>query len=266
LKLPLLAGREFSPSDSLPTSQAAIVNETFVKRLLPGRNPLGVHFGFGAGTIPMTQTIVGVVADSQHNSLRSKIGPFVYLPYLAEEHLSSLTFYVRARSNEQAILPDIRRLVHRLDPDLPVNRLFSLAEVIDELLFVEQSLGYLSMGFAALATLLAVVGLYGVMSYSVTSRNRELGIRLAIGATPERLLAMVLREAAFVGVAGAVCGIPFVWAAGNYIRSSLYGIQAQNPVIWVSAVAALIGVAILAGLMPAWQAARVDPHTALRAE
>jgi ABC-type antimicrobial peptide transport system permease subunit len=185
---------------------------------------------------------------------------------LAADHLSSLTFYVRVRSNEQTVVPAIRNFVRRMDADLPVNGLSSMTEVIDESLFVQRSLGYLSIGFAALATLLAVVGLYGVMSYSVTSRYRELGIRMAIGATPERVLTMVLRESAYLGIAGALCGIPFVLGAAGYIRSSLYGVQPQNPAIWGTAVAVLIAVALFAGFVPAWHAARIDPHTALRAE
>lgn len=141
-----------------------------------------------------------------------------------------------------------------------------MTEIIDESLFVERSLGYLSIGFAALATLLALVGLYGVMSYSVTSRYRELGIRMAIGATPERVLTMVLRESACLGMAGVLCGIPLMLGTAGYIRSSLYGVQPQNPLIWGTAIALLITVALFAGFVPAWHAAHVDPHAALRAE
>jgi predicted permease len=267
MQIPLLAGRQFTATDSLPTTKVAIVNETFVKHFLPGRNPLGVHFGFGAGdAVKMTETIVGVVADSEHTTIRSKIQSFVYMPYLADSQLSSLTFYVRTRASEKAVALATRNLVRQMAPDLPVNRLSSMTEIIDQSLFVERSLGYLSIGFAALATLLAIVGLYGVMSYSVTSRYRELGIRMAIGATPEVVLTMVLRESAYLGIAGALCGIPFVLGSASYIGSSLYGVQPQNPLIWGISVAALIAVALFAGFVPAWHAAHIDPHTALRAE
>ena len=265
MQIPLLAGREFLASDSVPAAKVAIVNETFVKRFLPGRNPLGAHFGTGSA-VALDETIVGVVADSEHSTIRKKITPFVYLPYLAAEHLSSLTFYVRVRSSEQPVIASIRSLVHRMDPDLPVNQLSSMTQVIDESLFVERSLGYLSIGFAALATLLSVVGLYGVMSYSVTSRYRELGIRMAIGATPGRVLTMVLRESAYLGIAGALCGIPFVFATASYVRSALYGVEPHSPAVWSAAVTGLMAVALFAGFVPAWHAARIDPHTALRAE
>jgi ABC-type antimicrobial peptide transport system permease subunit len=245
----------------------AIVNQTFVSHFLPGKNPLGMHFGRGSGnSVKLDQTIIGVVADSKHNTIRSQIAPFIYFPYLANDRLSALTFYVRVRSNEQAVIPAIRGLVHRVNPNLPVNDLASMTEVIDESLFVERSLGFLSIGFALLATLLAIVGLYGVMAYSVTRRYRELGIRMAIGATPKLVLSMVLRESAYLGIAGVLCAIPCVLGTAGYIRSTLYGVQPGNPASWVSAGALLIGVALLAGFVPALNAARIDPHTALRSE
>jgi predicted permease len=223
MQIPLIAGRTFTAADRVPTAGVAVVNQTFVKQLLNGRNPIGVRFGFGSGNVAMTETIIGVVADSEHSTMRAKIGPFVYTPYLEEQHLSDLTFYVRTRGPEEEMGPAIRNAVHRLDADLPVNELSSMTEVMNESLFVQRSLGFLSIGFAALATLLAVVGLYGVMSYSVTSRHRELGIRMALGASPEGVLAMILRESAYLGIAGAVCGFPCVLAAASYIRASLYG-------------------------------------------
>jgi predicted permease len=266
MQIPIIAGRQFSGSDSLPTSKVAIVNETFVKHFLPGKNPLGVHFGFGSGDVSLDQTIVGVVADNKHSTIRSKISPFIYLPYLASDHLSALTFYVRVRSSEQSVMPNIRNLVHRVDAGLPVNGLSSMAQIIDESLFVQRSLGFLSIAFASLATLLAVVGLYGVMSYSVTRRYRELGIRMAIGASPERVLGMVLRESAFLGIAGVLCAVPCVLGTASYIRSSLYGVQPNDPAVWFTAAALLIAVALLAGFVPAWNAARIDPYAALRSE
>jgi predicted permease len=264
MQIPVIAGREFVASDF---GHVAVVNETFAKRFLSGKNPVGMHLGFGDGdNVTLDQTIIGVVADSQHTSIRSPKVPFVYSPYLGEPHLSSLYVYVRLRSDQPNAAAAIRGLVHQMDAGLAVNDMDLMTDLIDESLFVERSLGYLSIGFALLATLLAVVGLYGVMSYSVTSRYRELGIRMAIGATPEGVLAMVLRESAYLGIGGAVCGIPIVLATTSSIRASLYGVQANDPWIWVSAVMLLIAIALLAGFVPAWQAARIDPHSALRAD
>ena len=267
MQIPVIAGRQFSASDAQPNSHLQIVNETFARRFMPGKNVVGMHFGFGDGdNVPLDQTIIGVVADSKNGTIRKAPIPFVYSPYLASSHLSSLYFYVRLRGDQTNTASTVRALVAQLDSGLPVNGLESMSELLDESLFVERSLGYLSIGFAALATLLAVVGLYGVMAYSVTSRYRELGIRMAIGATPEGVLAMVLRESAYLGIAGAVCGIPVVLATTSYIRSSLYGVKANDPLMWCAAVALLIAIALLAGLVPAWHAARIDPHTALRAD
>jgi predicted permease len=266
MQIPLIAGRVFNDSDTLPASNTAIVNQTFVRRFLPGLNPIGVHFAFGSGRVKFDQTIVGVVADSKHSSIRSQVAPFVYLPYLTDDRLSSLTFYVRVHSDEHTAMPEIRALVHRLDPSLPVNQLSSLAQIIDESLFVERSLGYLSVAFAVLATLLVIVGLYGVMRYSVTRRVRELGIRMALGASPERVVAMVLRESALLGVAGIACAVPFVIATASYLRSSLYGVRPDDPVAWLSAATLLIAVAVAAGFGPAWGASRIDPHAALKTD
>ncbi|MBV8897669.1 MAG: ABC transporter permease, partial [Acidobacteriaceae bacterium] len=267
MRIPLLAGRQFRASDSSPDSKVVVVNDAFVKRFLPGKNAIGMHLGFGGGdAVKLDRTIIGVVADSKHSTLRAPIKPFVYQPYLAEPHLSSLTFYVRVRGGEQTVMPEIRALVHRMDASLPVNELSSMTDIIDESLFVERGLGFLSIGFAVLATLLAVVGLYGVMSYSVTRRYRELGIRMAIGASPESVLGMVLRESAYLGIAGVLCAIPCVMAAAGTIRSALYGVKPGDPTNWMAAAVLMIAVALFAGFIPAWNAARIDPHTALRSE
>ena len=266
MRIPVVAGRQFSASDALPTSKVAIVNQTFVKHFFPGKNPLGMHFGFGTGNVTLDQTIVGVVADSKHSSIRSPVAPFVYLPYLADNHISELIYYVRVRSSEQAVMPGIRNVVRRLDSSLPVNEMSSLTQTINESLFAQRSLGFLSIGFALLATLLAIVGLYGIMSYSVTRRYRELGIRMAVGATPRRVLMMVLRESALLGIGGVLCGLPCVFATARLVRSSLYGVQPSDPAVYLAATALLITIALAAGLVPAWSAARIDPHAALRAE
>jgi predicted permease len=267
MQIPLLAGRTIDESDFLPSSKVAVVNETFVKHFFDdGRNPLGVHFGFGAGKVKMKWTIVGVVEDSEHSKLRSKVMPFVYMPYLVDAKLSSLSFYVRTQGDERAIMQVIRRTVSHLDASLPVYGMKTMTSIIDESLFAERGLGLLSIGFAVLATLLAIVGLYGVMSYSVTRRQREFGIRIAIGAAPGSILKMVLREAVLVGALGLLCTLPFVFASASLVRSLLYGVEPNDPVIVSAAAILLLLVAVIAGLRPALHAARTDPMAALRAE
>jgi ABC-type antimicrobial peptide transport system permease subunit len=245
----------------------AVVNETYVKHFFAGRNPLGAHFAFGEGNrVKLEWTIVGVVADSEHSNLRADIYPFVYLPYLVHDKVSGLTFYVRTQGDERAIMPSIRRTVKRFDATLPVYDMKTMGSIIDESLFAERGLGLLSTGFAALATLLAIVGLYGVMSYSVTRRQREFGIRIAIGAAPNSILKMILRESVLVGLLGLACTLPLVFASASLVRSLLYGVQANDPLIVSAAALLLLLVAAMAGLRPALHAARTDPVMALRAE
>lgn len=267
LQVSLLAGRTITEADSLPTSKMAVVNATFAKHFFSGRNPIGSHFGLGGGNkVALDWTIVGVVADSAHSTLRSKIEPFIYRPYLVDKELSELTFYVRARGSNEAAIPEIRTLVKQYDAGLPIYDMKTVDDVIEESLFTERGLGTLSTLFAILATILAAVGLYGVMSYSVTRRYREFGVRMAVGATPRGIASLVLRETALVCLAGVVCALPFVFAAGRLIRSSLYGVGAGDPMILGCAALLLALVAEAAGLIPARYAARVDPHAALRTE
>lgn len=266
MQIPLLAGKTIDDSDSLPTSKIAVVNETFARHFFADRNPLGAHFGFGEGTVKMDWTIVGVVADSEHSTLRSKIVPFVYMPYLVNAKLSSLTFYVRAGDDERSIAPSIRRTIKHFDPSLPIYDLKTMTSIVNESLFAERGLGVLSVGFALLATLLAIVGLYGVMSYSVARRYREFGIRIAIGAAPQSILTMVLREAVLVGLLGLICTLPLVFASAGLMSSLLYGVQPHDPLIVCAAAVMLLIVAFLAALRPAMRAAQTDPIAALRAE
>jgi predicted permease len=267
MQIPLLAGRAIDDADSLPTSKVAVVNETYAKHFFRGRNPLGAHFAFGEGNkVKLEWTIVGVVADSEHSTLRSEIQPFVYLPYLVDAKLSGLTFYVRTRGDDRTIMPAIRRTVKHYDANLPIFDLKTMSSVINESLFAERGLGLLSVGFAGLATLLAIVGLYGVMAYSVARRQREFGIRIAIGASPASMLGLVVREAVLVGLAGIACALPLIFASAGLVRSLLYGVQPNDSGIVAVAAGLLLLVAVIAGLRPAAHAARIDPQVALRTE
>ncbi|MBV9767023.1 MAG: ABC transporter permease [Acidobacteriaceae bacterium] len=266
LQIPLLAGRPVLESDAVGTSKVAVVNEAFRKHYLADRNPIGVHFAFGGGNVKMDWTIVGVVADSEHVGLRAQIQPFVYMPYFTDDNLHSLTFYIRTRAAEKPLMSEVRNLLRRSDSSLPLNHLKTMSGIVDENLFVERGLGLLSVSFAFLATLLAVVGLYGVMSYSVSRRYREIGIRMAIGATPQRVLTMVMAETIIVGLAGIACAIPVMLGLRGFVRSVLYGIKPDDPRVWVGAAILLLLVAVSSGAIPAANASRIDPHEALRAE
>jgi predicted permease len=266
MHIPILRGRGIEARDIAQTPKIVVVNETFCRRFLPAQNPLGLHIAFGSNQKKLDWVIAGVVADSQHSGLRSPIQPFLYEPYLMNEKLTALTFYARTNTNEAAVMGQIRGIVRRFDPTLPVYNVSSMTEVINESLLAERSLGLLSLAFGILATLLSIVGLYGVMSYSVARRYREIGIRMALGARPGLVMRMVLSESALLGLVGVVCALPVIFAAGGLIRSELYGIAPGDPWVCLASAALLLAVTLFAGFLPALSAARIDPQTALRSE
>jgi predicted permease len=266
MRIPILQGRGIGARDIAGAPKVVVVNETFCRRFLAGQNPLGLHMGMGSNQKKLDWTIVGVVADSHHGGLRDTIFPFMYQPYVMDGGLTALTFYARTKTGEATIMDQVRGLVRRFDPTLPVYNVSSMTEVINESLFAERSLGLLSLAFGVLATLLSIVGLYGVMSYSVARRYREIGIRMALGARPGLVMRMVLSESALLGLAGVACALPVVFAAGSLIRSELYGITPNDPWVCAAAVALLLAITIFSGFRPALSAARIDPQTALRSE
>jgi predicted permease len=266
MRIPILRGRGIEARDIAQAPKIVVVNETFCRRFLSRQNPLGLHIAFGSNQKQLDWTIVGVVADTQHSGLRSPIQPFMYEPYLMNEKLTALTFYARTNTNEAAVMGQVRGIVRRFDPTLPVYNVSSMTEVINESLLAERSLGLLSLAFGILATLLSIVGLYGVMSYSVARRYREIGIRMALGARPGLVMRMVLSESALLGLVGVVCALPVIFAAGGLIRSELYGIAPGDPWVCLASAALLLAVTLFAGFLPALSAARIDPQTALRSE
>jgi predicted permease len=263
--IPLISGREFTESDSAAGPKAAVVNETFVKRFLEGRSPLGVQFSGNSG--PATDiTIVGVVKDSHYSSVKDAAPPLFYRPWRQDKQLNGLYFYVRSALPERQMVPEIRRVMASLDRDLPLQDLRTLDQQIR--LNVEQDRIVLQLAavFAVLATALAMLGLYGVMAHSVTRRTREIGIRMALGAEPGRIRAMVMRELLWILIAGLVTGVPAAMLLARYTETQLFGVKARDLMVVVSAVLALTVTAIAAGYLPARRAARVNPLEALRYE
>ncbi|MBZ5536347.1 MAG: ABC transporter permease [Acidobacteriia bacterium] len=264
---PLIAGREFNEGDRAEAPKVAIINETMARRFFAGRNPIGGRFAFGAGhnTLPDIE-IVGLVKDSKHTSLRSEIHPFVCLPYEQDTKLGGITFYVRTAMEPAAMLETLRHTVERFDPNLPLYDLKTLQNKVDESLFSDRLLTFLSLCFGVLAALLAAVGLYGVMTYTVTRRTREIGMRVALGATRENVAWLILREVARMTGVGLTIGLAAAFALGRLIESQLFGIRASDPLVFVLAAVLLAAVALLAGYLPAHRATRVDPMVALRCE
>lgn len=265
----LLAGRDFDKSDTLPVGEigprCAIVNEAFVKRYLAGRDPLGVLIARGGSSdVKPNSRIVGVVADMSYRGVRDH-SEQVFFP-LFEHDDTGATFYIRVRGAPEQAIPSIRRLVRQDDPRLPILWFRTLDDQVNRSLNTERMLAALSGSFGALALLLSLVGLYGVMSFVVTRRTREIGIRLALGATRASALRLVLRDAVTMIAAGVALALPCVAALGKLVQSQLFGVTATDPATIAVAAIVLAAGALAAAFIPAWRASNVSPTDALRLE
>ena len=266
LGMPVVMGRGFGLQDT-PQSQAAlVVNETLARTLYPGVSPIGRHVAMEGDNRPDLE-IVGVVKDAKYQSLRDRPQAMFFIDL--EQGKLPDTFndvVVRVSGKPEALMSQIRAAIHAVDPNLAVWDVMTLSESVDRSLSREKLLAKLASFFGALALLLACIGLYGVMAYSVARRTNEIGIRMALGAPPAAVLGMVLRESVFVVGLGLIAGIPAALACGRLVESQLYGLAPNDPITIVGACAALLGVALIASLLPARRAALLDPLAALREE
>ena len=263
--IPLVSGREFTERDVKGSPRVAIVNETMAKYFFGETNPVGRRFGFGRGKATDIE-IVGVVKKVRSLELRDQAPRFVYIPYTQNEGVTQLTYYVRTAGDEEATAGGLRQAVRRLDSNLPIFDMKTMAVQMDESLFVERMVAVLSVAFGGLATLLAGIGLYGVMSYAVTRRTREIGIRMALGAERGRVLWLVLREVAVMAIVGILGGLAAALWLTRQVQSQLFGLTPTDPLTLSAATVLLAGVAIGSGYIPARRATAIDPIIALRSE
>jgi putative ABC transport system permease protein len=267
LGIPLRAGRDFTQRDESATGvKPVVVNEAFVKRYFASQNAIGRRFMSGASNHPVFNLeIVGVAADNRSEP-RETVKPAYYIPYALWSKPDRLTFFVRSPGDAVALSAAIRTAVRATDPDLPAGEIQSAEISIRNSLYTERLIAILAAAFGVLATLLAAIGLYGVMAYAVARRTGEIGVRMALGAMPASVLGMVLREAGRLTLAGIVIGWVAAFALGRFVEAQLYGVHAANPVIYAAATTALLVAALAAVLIPGWRAARVDPVVALKYE
>jgi predicted permease len=267
MKIPLLAGREFREADHRSGAKVAIVNQTLVRRYFHGQNALGKHIILKSGNAARPDIeIVGVVADSKHVDARDPIAPFTYEPIVADEHPAFITFYVRTAQEPVAAMNSLRSVVGGMDSRLPITYMQTVREQLDDTMLGERLTAFLCLAMGLLAALLAAMGLYGVMAYIVLRRTREIGIRMALGASRESVAWMVLKEVSRVTVIGLVIGLIIAVIAGHLIESQLFGVKGTSPLIFIITAALLLAVGVAAGSLPARRAARIEPVTALRYE
>jgi predicted permease len=268
LGIHILSGRDFSPKDTVSSPRVAIVNASFAKRYFGNNSPVGHKFG--QGTDPGTPTdieIVGVVNDTRYELLREGVPREVFMCESQWKNGSyALFIYVRTARAPEGIYAAIGSVAHNIDPGVPVTGMKTLDEQLDESLVTERMIAVLSSVFGVLATALAVLGLYGVMSYMVMRRAREIGIRMALGALSGRVVWMVMREVLLLAGAGIAVGLPAALLLSKLVQNQLYGIEPRDPASIAAAVFLLAGVAALAGYIPARRAARYDPARVLRYE
>src|SRR5262245_61607527 len=269
LGIRLIAGRDFDERDSRPLGEAgyrsAIVNQSFAKRYLAGRSPLGTRIGQGSGPdVKPNIQVVGVVADFSYRGLREE-SEQAYFPIFEGER-SGGTFYVKVRGTPEVAFQSIRTIVHNADPALPITYFRTLDEQVNRSLSTERMLAALAGSFGTLALLLSLVGLYGVMSFVVTQRTREIGIRLALGATRRSAIWLVLRDALVMIAAGTALAVPCVWALGRLVELQLYDVKPTDPGTILAATLVLCSTALGAAVIPARRASAVNPTDALRFE
>jgi predicted permease len=265
--IPIKAGRDFTWSDWGSTQNRCLVNEALVKEYLGGSNPIGRMMAQGRGA-PPDMEIIGVFGDARYEDVRGQIPrqTFVALsrPYI--RFMDSLNVYLRTDRDPRQVMSQIRDQVRRVDANVVISDLRTLDEQLNMRLSNERMLSFLSTGFALLAALLAIVGLYGVLAFVVTRRTREIGIRVALGARQASVIRLVLREILLVISAGIVAGIVAGILAGSYVESQLFGVKASDPAVFAISVIALLAASLAAGFVPAWRASCIDPMRALRHE
>ena len=270
LGIPLVAGRAFGVDDTTTSPKVAVINQRLAAARFPNQNPigkrlsLGVYAGYGDILTTGPIEIVGVCGDTLYGDLHGVAPPQLFVPYVQQTQVRRLTYQIRTQTKPEAIVPALRRVVHAADPALPLVRVRTQQDQIDLDLADERLLVSLTSAFGLLALVLASVGIYGVMAYSVAQRTKEIGIRMALGAMPRQILTMVLREASSLSVAATALGVGASWLVTRFVKSMLFGIAPSDPAtVWGAAVLLMI-VAFGASWIPARRAASVQPMEALR--
>lgn len=265
LGIPILQGRAFNQHDTASSLKVAVVNRTLAEKFFPGENPIGQLFETDSEDASAPIQIVGIVADTRYANLRSETPPTFYVPYVQKAvGPGRMMVEIRALAEPSTVLPEVRRVVESLDADLPMIDVRTMKDQVGSTLANERALAELAGSFSLLALVLATIGIYGMMAYSVNRRTGEIGLRIALGAQASQVLSRVLREAFRVTSAGIVLGLIAALWLTRFIRVMLYGIAGTDALTVGGTVALLLAVSLLAAFAPARRASRIDPIRALR--
>jgi predicted permease len=263
---PLIAGREFTIADRLDGPKVVIVNEAFTRKFKLGANAVGKLMTTESKDTKLDTEIIGVAKDAKYSDVKDKVPPVFFAPYKQDKSIGSIVFYVRTAGDPGQLLLEIPKVIKRLDPNLPIDNLRTMPQQVRENVFLDRLISTLSAAFAVLATLLAAVGLYGVLAYTVSQRTREFGLRMALGADPARVLRLVLGQVGWMVLVGGGIGLGLVAWLAIYAESLLFELKGRDPVVFVAATVLLVAVAFVAGFIPARRASKLDPMKALRYE
>ncbi|HEX4565214.1 MAG TPA: ABC transporter permease [Vicinamibacterales bacterium] len=265
--VPLMSGREFTEADIQSSTKVVVVNEEFARKFGLGRDAVGKMIGSGNGyTSKLDTLIVGVAQNSKYSEVKRQVPPLFFRPYRQDSGIGFASFYVRTTGDPAQAASTISAVVKQLDPNLPVERLKTLTQQVKDNTFLDRMMTTLSSLFAGLATLLAAVGLYGVLAYTVSQRTREIGLRMALGAAPGRVRTMVLRQVGWMTLIGAGVGLAGAIAVGKGAATLLYQLEPWDPAVLAVSAVLLAFVALGAGFIPARRASLIDPMRALRYE
>jgi predicted permease len=266
LGVPLISGREFTRSDAADRPKVAIINEAFAKKYNLGRDVLGKHIGDGSGWQHPDMEIVGLVPNAKYGGIGMESLPWFFSPYRQESQIEFISFYVQTSLNPEQLFPGIKKLMAQIDPNLPVENLRTMPQMVRDSDFIQKTFVLLSTAFTCLAVLLAAIGIYGVLAYAVAQRTREIGLRIALGASEAQVRGMVLYKVGIMTLIGVAIGLFLGISIGRTIAFMLYQLQGSDPVVLFSSAIILALVALIAGFIPAYRASKIDPMQALRYE
>ena len=266
MQIPILLGRGIEERD-MGSPRVAVVTEKFATKFFGKENPVGRMIGIGNPKKPADIEIIGVAKTTHYNALTEEIPPVAYTPYTQNlDNIRQMFYELRTAGDPLALTKTVRQIVDQSGAGVPITKINTQARQIDQTITQERTFADLCTGFAALALLIACVGLYGTMAYAVARRTNEIGIRMALGAERRGIIWMVLREVLALASVGLLIGLAAAWETTHFLAPLLYGTKPNDPLAISLAVAILIAAALAAGYTPAWRASRIDPMTALRHE